>query len=143
METSPPRSVEDALQEKNTGNITTGEDQEPSSPTHSEKLQQDGSTELNPQPTSDPNDPLNWSVFKKHLFLFIIAITAFLPDYGSSTGAITNLVQPEYLPSCPSFLIQTLTIYRTWNLPETVVNEALVGNLFMYVHLGAHLFVFC
>lgn len=59
------------------------------------KTAHDGHTILSPQPSTDPNDPLNWSVFKKHVFLFIIAITAFLPDYGSSTGAITNLVQPE------------------------------------------------
>lgn len=59
------------------------------------KTAHDGHTLLIPQPSDDPNDPLNWSSFKKHLFLFIIAITAFLPDYGSSTGAITNLVQPE------------------------------------------------
>ncbi|KAI9730962.1 MAG: hypothetical protein M1818_008037 [Claussenomyces sp. TS43310] len=76
-----------------------------------------GQIVLDPQPSNDPNDPLNWSVFKKHLFLFIIAITAFLSDYGSSTGAITNLVQP-----------------KTWPYPETVINHALVGNLFM---LGA------
>lgn len=30
--------------------------------------------------------------------------------------------------------MQVLTICRTWNLPENVINEALVGNLFM---LGA------
>ena len=59
------------------------------------KTARDGHTLLIPQPSDDPNDPLNWSSFKKHLFLIIIAITAFLPDYGSSTGAITNLVQPE------------------------------------------------
>lgn len=94
METSPAHSVQETQAEKDNNIVTSGEEQEPSSPTHSEKLTQDGSIELNPQPSSDPNDPLNWSVLKKHLFLFIIAATAFLPDYGSSTGAITNLVQP-------------------------------------------------
>jgi hypothetical protein len=94
METSPDHSIEESNPEKGSNVITAGEEQEPSTPTHSEKHSHDGSTELNPQPTSDPNDPLNLSVLKKHLFLFIIAITAFLPDYGSSTGAITNLVQP-------------------------------------------------
>lgn len=93
MEASSAQSVEEKQPEKDTNVITSGEDDEPSTPTNSEK--HDGATALNPQPSSDPNDPLNWSVLKKHLFLFIIAITAFLPDYGSSTGAITNLVQPE------------------------------------------------
>lgn len=37
-------------------------------------------------------------------------------------------------PHCRSFCMQVLTICRTWNLPENVINEALVGNLFM---LGA------
>lgn len=65
------------------------------SPVAGLKVNHDGSTILSPQPSNDPNDPLNWSVVKKHVFLFVIAVTAFLPDYGSSTGAITNLVQPE------------------------------------------------
>ena len=95
MDTSPDHSIEGSNPEKGSNVITAGEEQEPSIPKHSEKHYHDGNTELNPQPTNDPNDPLNWSVLKKHLFLFIIAITAFLPDYGSSTGAITNLVQPE------------------------------------------------
>lgn len=58
------------------------------------KTARDGHTLLIPQPSDDPNDPLNWSSTKKNLFLVIIAFTAFLPDYASSTGAITNLVQP-------------------------------------------------
>lgn len=62
---------------------------------HPLKTASDGHTLLIPQPSEDPNDPLNWSSTRKHLFLFIIAVAAFLPDYGSSTGAITNLVQPE------------------------------------------------
>ena len=95
METSRAQSIEETSAEKNTNVIMTGEDREPSSPTHSEKNTTDDGFELSPQPTSDPNDPLNWSVIKKHLFLFIIAITAFLPDYASSVGAITNLVQPK------------------------------------------------
>lgn len=96
MGDSAAPSVEETQQDKGSNIITTGVDQEPSTPSQSEKAPQDG--ELNPQPTSDPNDPLNWSVLKKHLFLFIISVVAFLPDYGSSTGAITNLVQPLYLP---------------------------------------------
>jgi hypothetical protein len=95
METSPAQSVAEKQPEKDTNVITAGEDEEPSTPSNSEKHHGDGMTGLNPQPSSDPNDPLNWSLLKKHLFLFIIAVTAFLPDYGSSTGAITNLVQPE------------------------------------------------
>ncbi|CZR62199.1 related to HOL1 protein [Phialocephala subalpina] len=110
---SPKVSAEDIRDEKDTTNI----EETPPSPIADLKMHHDGSTILVPQPSSDPNDPLNWSVMKKHVFLFVIAVTAFLPDYGSSTGAITNLVQPV-----------------TFGVPETIVNHSLVGNLFM---LGA------
>ena len=46
------------------------------------KVASDGRTVLIPQPSEDPNDPLNWSKFRKHLILIIISMTAFLPDYG-------------------------------------------------------------
>jgi hypothetical protein len=57
------------------------------------KLARDGHTILIPQPSDDANDPLNWSRYKKHVILFIISATAFLPDYGSATGAVTLLPQ--------------------------------------------------
>lgn len=55
----------------------------------------DGTTILIPQPSSSPNDPLNWSAFRKHLILIIISYTAFLPDYGSTTGSVTLNPQGE------------------------------------------------
>jgi hypothetical protein len=57
------------------------------------KLAPDGHTILIPQPSNDPHDPLNWSWFKKHLTLIIISMTAFLPDYGSATGAVALIPQ--------------------------------------------------
>lgn len=63
------------------------------------KLADDGKTVLIPQPSDESNDPLNWSSYKKHLFLFIIAATAFLPDYGSAVGAVTLLPQAQYVAS--------------------------------------------
>ncbi len=57
------------------------------------QLANDGKTVLIPQPSSDPNDTLNWSRLKKHTILFVIAATAFLPDYGSATGAVTLIPQ--------------------------------------------------
>jgi hypothetical protein len=59
------------------------------------KLAPDNRTILIPQPSEDPNDPLNWSWFKKHLTLIIISATAFLPDYGSATGAVALLPQAQ------------------------------------------------
>lgn len=57
------------------------------------KTAKDNHTVLIPQPSDDPRDPLNWSPVKKHIILFIISFAAFLPDYGSATGAVTLLPQ--------------------------------------------------
>ncbi|EXJ80123.1 hypothetical protein A1O1_08265 [Capronia coronata CBS 617.96] len=81
------------------------------------KLAADGHTVLIPQPSDDPDDPLNWTKVKKHLFLYIIACAAFLPDYGSSIGAVTLLPQAQI-----------------WGLSPDTVNHSAVGNVFM---LGA------
>lgn len=78
------------------------------------KLAPDGHTVLIPQPTDDPQDPLNWSWARKHTILFIIAATALLPDYGSATGAVTLLPQA-----------------KEWNMSEDTVNHSQVGNVFM------------
>ena len=53
----------------------------------------DGKTVLIPQPSSDPNDPLNWNSLKKHVILIVITVLAFLPDFGSSMGIVTLLPQ--------------------------------------------------
>lgn len=58
---------------------------------------EDGHTRLIPQPSDDPNDPLNWSWRKKHIILFVVAAAAFLPDYGSATGAVTLQAQAAYV----------------------------------------------
>lgn len=81
------------------------------------KRARDGHTILLPQPSSDPNDPLNWSRMKKHLILIIISMAAFLPDYGSATGAVTLLPQAAI-----------------WGMTPDYVNHSQVGNVFM---LGA------
>lgn len=59
------------------------------------KTSPDGQTILIPQPSDSPNDPLNWSSFRKHAILIIISCTAFLPDYGSATGSVTLTPQGE------------------------------------------------
>jgi hypothetical protein len=57
------------------------------------KTAKNSDTVLIPQPSEDPQDPLNWSPVKKHVILFIISFAAFLPDYGSATGAVTLIPQ--------------------------------------------------
>lgn len=59
------------------------------------KYAPDGHTRLIPQPSDDPNDPLNWTKWKKHVILFVVAAAAFLPDYGSATGAVTLELQAK------------------------------------------------
>lgn len=81
------------------------------------KLARDGHTRLIPQPSDDPNDPLNWSPLRKHIILFIVSFAALLPDYGSATGAVTLLPQAAQ-----------------WHMTEDHVNHSQVGNVFM---LGA------
>jgi hypothetical protein len=39
------------------------------------KTTKDGSTILIPQPSSDPNDPLNWSQTKKNIILAVVSFT--------------------------------------------------------------------
>ena len=59
----------------------------------------DGKTILIPQPSSDPNDPLNWSQLKKHIILFVISVVGFMPDYVSSIGIVALLPQTVYVHS--------------------------------------------
>lgn len=61
------------------------------------KLVHDGHTVLIPLPSDDPEDPLNWSKFRKHVFLYIIAASAFPPDYGSAVGDVTLLPQAAFV----------------------------------------------
>lgn len=57
----------------------------------------DGKTVLIPPPSSDPHDPLNWSPLKKNTILFVITVTAFLADFGSSVGVVTLLPQAVWV----------------------------------------------
>ena len=61
------------------------------------KTSQDGKIVLIPQPSSDPNDPLNWSSLKKHTILICITVIAFLPDFGSAMGSVTQIPQAQYV----------------------------------------------
>ena len=59
------------------------------------KLAADSRTVLIPQPSDDPNDPLNWSQTKKNIVLAVVSACTFLPDYGSVTGAVTLIPQAK------------------------------------------------
>lgn len=57
------------------------------------KTAADGRTVLIPQPTTDPNDPLNWPSLKKNIGLFVLSVVAFMPDFASSLSIVTLLPQ--------------------------------------------------
>ncbi|THH30557.1 hypothetical protein EUX98_g3634 [Antrodiella citrinella] len=50
------------------------------------KLTKDGKTVLWPQPADDPEDPQNWSDFRKHVQLVIVTLAAIIPDFDSGIG---------------------------------------------------------
>ncbi|KAI9840564.1 MAG: hypothetical protein M1837_001544 [Sclerophora amabilis] len=74
------------------------------------KLARDGHTVLVPRPSSDPQDPLNWSWHKKHAILLVVAYSAFMADFSSAAGVPTIVVQGA-----------------EWNMEPNKVNYA--GNL--------------
>lgn len=57
----------------------------------------DGRIVLDPQPSDDENDPLNWSQTRKMTILLVVSATAFLADFGSTMGAVTSVVQSNLL----------------------------------------------
>ncbi|EMD34576.1 hypothetical protein CERSUDRAFT_116742 [Gelatoporia subvermispora B] len=50
------------------------------------KLSPDGTKVLWPQPTDDPEDPMNWSDVHKNFQLFIVTLAAIVPDFQSGVG---------------------------------------------------------
>nr|KAK5443999.1 hypothetical protein LTR18_005260 [Exophiala xenobiotica] len=69
---------------------------------------------LIPQPTEDPDDPLNWPRWKKSLILVVIAVNACTADYSAATGASALIPQAEQ-----------------WHISPNTVNHATAGNTFM------------
>ncbi|KAJ5934038.1 hypothetical protein N7466_003585 [Penicillium verhagenii] len=69
---------------------------------------------LVPQPSDDPQDPLNWGSSRKHAVLAVVIACSFLPDYGSVTGAATLTLQAE-----------------EYGISPDLVNHSQSGNQFM------------
>ncbi len=68
---------------------------------------------LIPQPTEDPEDPLNWPRWKKSLILVVIAVNACTADYSAATGASALIPQAE-----------------EWHISPNTVNHATAGYVF-------------
>lgn len=76
------------------------------------KLAEDGKTVLIPQPSDDPDDPLNWPNKKKLAILFTMSTIAFLPEFGSAVGI-------------PAIVPQSIE----WQRPPNTIQQNLVANL--------------
>ncbi|EXJ65526.1 hypothetical protein A1O7_01867 [Cladophialophora yegresii CBS 114405] len=68
---------------------------------------------LIPQPTNDPEDPLNWTRWKKAAILLVIGVNAATSDYSAATGASALIPQAEQ-----------------WHISPNTVNHATAGNTF-------------
>ena len=74
------------------------------------KKTRDGKHVLIPQPSDDPEDPLNWPEWKKHLILLVIAVGACSADYSAATGASALIPQA-----------------KEWRVSSNTVNHATAG----------------
>ncbi|KAJ3479033.1 hypothetical protein NLI96_g9347 [Meripilus lineatus] len=111
------------------------------------KLSKDGTKVLWPQPTDDPEDPQNWSDFRKGVQLFIITLAAIVPDfdsgigiadifalatqYNTTTGVINNLTSKCVFAICSYQL-------ASWFLNFTPQLEHLSVGMGWYICGDAH-----
>ncbi len=65
---------------------------------------------LIPQPTEDPQDPLNWSRWKKIAIMVVIAANACTADYSAATGGSALIPQAA-----------------EWHISPNTVNHATAG----------------
>ncbi|KAG2355312.1 major facilitator superfamily domain-containing protein [Suillus spraguei] len=77
------------------------------------KLSPDGSKVLWPQPADDPNDPQNWTDFRKNMHLIIITMSAVVPDFDSAIG-IASIFALAKTYETTSGVINDLTSNLGW-----------------------------
>ncbi|RMZ10337.1 hypothetical protein D0860_03863 [Hortaea werneckii] len=75
------------------------------------KTAKDGHTILVPQPSENPNDPLNWPWWKKHAILLTISFVSFLPDFGTAMGSVTQIPQA-----------------KAWHMSKATIQESVAIN---------------
>jgi hypothetical protein len=78
------------------------------------KTTKNGKIILIPQPSSDPDDPLNWSWVKKHTVLLALLLPSLLTDWGMTWG--TTL-----------FELQAIT----WNMSVPDAARSVSGGIFL------------
>lgn len=77
------------------------------------KLSPDGKTVLWPQPTDDPEDPQNWSEWRKTVQLVIITLAAVVPDFDSGIGIASIFALAKQYDTTPG-VINNLT--SNWSI---------------------------
>jgi len=65
---------------------SSSDDEAGNKPQSGLKTSKDGKTILIPQPSDDPNDPLNWTWMKKHAVLLALLPGCFLTDWVITYG---------------------------------------------------------
>ncbi|OJD35361.1 mfs transporter [Diplodia corticola] len=78
------------------------------------KTTADGNIVLIPQPSADPDDPLNWSWKKKHFVFTALMLPSFLSDFSVTYGAVIFEKQAQ-----------------TWDMSVAAVSNSIGGALFM------------
>jgi len=78
------------------------------------KYARDGVTVLIPQPSDDPDDPLNWSWAKKHGIMLALGFGCLLSDWGLTYG--TTLFQVQA---------------KEWRMTPPAVAQSISGGIFM------------
>ncbi|KAJ7279389.1 MFS general substrate transporter [Mycena rebaudengoi] len=77
------------------------------------KLSADGQYVLWPQPSSDPEDPQNWSDRRKAMQLLIITLAASLPDFIGSIGIATIFALAKEFDATPN---QVNALSANWGI---------------------------
>lgn len=78
------------------------------------KTTADGKTILIPQPSDDPNDPLNWSWVKKHTVFAALLPGCFLTDWVITWGSTLFEMQA-----------------KDWHMKVPAVAQSMSGSIFM------------
>ncbi|GAB7348120.1 hypothetical protein MBLNU459_g6138t1 [Dothideomycetes sp. NU459] len=119
------------------------------------RLAKNGHTVLIPQPSDDPNDPLNWSWFKKHMILFIVGLSSFLGDFGSGAGIPCIVLQGAEWHMSPNAVnyagnlnvimlgvggLLYIPLIYTWGRAPVLFWTTLCGTLFTLACCLAHSF---
>ncbi|EJT70866.1 hypothetical protein GGTG_11889 [Gaeumannomyces tritici R3-111a-1] len=103
------------------GTVRLGEDDKDNDFSEGQQgLKKSGNIVLQPQPSDDPNDPLNWSKSMKYLHFFVIAFGA------AATNGLATMVTPGIVPMVEKFKTTEADI-SSWILTAPTFWTSLAG----------------